>query len=101
MKHDKILSKTAPPSHLRVIPDYLIDPTTKQVGKALKLSRAAMGINTAKKRPGFKKGFGRSSDPLKTFSAEVILSIPVGVISLFMLKNIIWVLFRTDFALKP
>uniref|UniRef100_A0A6V7QRI0 RNA helicase n=1 Tax=Ananas comosus var. bracteatus TaxID=296719 RepID=A0A6V7QRI0_ANACO len=70
LKHDKILSKTAPPSHLRVIPDYLIDPTTKQVGKALKLSRAAMGINTAKKRPGFKKGFGRSSDPLKTFSAE-------------------------------
>ncbi|XP_008790268.1 DEAD-box ATP-dependent RNA helicase 16 isoform X2 [Phoenix dactylifera] len=70
LKHDKLLSKKAPSSHLREVPEYLLDPTTKEASKILKLSRAAMKIDTKKRRPGFKKGFGRSRDPLKTFSAE-------------------------------
>ncbi|XP_072990141.1 DEAD-box ATP-dependent RNA helicase 16 [Typha latifolia] len=71
LKHDKLLSKKAPPTHLREIPEYLLDPTTQEASKIVKLSRAAMGLNTARKRrTGLKRGFGRSSDPLKTFSAE-------------------------------
>lgn len=71
LKHDKLLSKKAPPSHLREVPEYLVDLTTKEASKILKLTRAAMGIKTSKKRPGFRRGLGRSRDPLKTFSAEV------------------------------
>ncbi|XP_010936191.1 DEAD-box ATP-dependent RNA helicase 16 isoform X2 [Elaeis guineensis] len=70
LKHDKLLSKKAPSSHLRDVPEYLLDPTTKEASKIVKLSRAAMKIDTKRWRPGFKKGFGRSRDPLKTFSAE-------------------------------
>ncbi|CAL9775070.1 unnamed protein product [Musa acuminata subsp. burmannicoides] len=71
LKHDKLLSKKAPPSHLREVPEYLVDLTTKEASKILKLTRAAMGIKTSKKRPGFRRGLGRSRDPLKTFSAEL------------------------------
>ncbi|RWW11353.1 hypothetical protein GW17_00025043 [Ensete ventricosum] len=66
-----LLSKKAPPSHLREVPEYLVDLTTKEASKILKLTRAAMGIKASKKRPGFRRGLGRSRDPLKTFSAEV------------------------------
>lgn len=71
LKHDKLLSKKAPSSHLREVPEYLLDPTTREASKIVKLSRAAMKVDTKRRRPGFKKGFGRSRDPLKTFSAEV------------------------------
>ncbi|KAG1341849.1 DEAD-box ATP-dependent RNA helicase 16 [Cocos nucifera] len=70
LKHDKLLSKKAPSSHLCDVPEYLLDPTTKEASRIVKLSRAAMKIDTKRQRPGFKKGFGRSRDPLKTFSAE-------------------------------
>ncbi|XP_074581377.1 DEAD-box ATP-dependent RNA helicase 16 [Curcuma longa] len=70
LKHDKLLSKKAPPSHLREVPEYLIDRTTKEASSLLKLSMAAMGIKTSKKRPKLKGGLGSSRDPLKTFSIE-------------------------------
>ncbi|KAG6469207.1 DEAD-box ATP-dependent RNA helicase 16-like [Zingiber officinale] len=70
LKHDKLLSKKAPPSHLREVPEYLVDKTTKEASKLLKLSMAAMGIQPVKKRPKLKRGLGISRDPLKTSSAE-------------------------------
>lgn len=72
LKHDKILSNKAIPVHLRDVPEYLIDPTTKEASNAIKLSRAAMGVDNPgrKKRMGFRRGSGKSSDPLRTFSAE-------------------------------
>jgi ATP-dependent RNA helicase DDX56/DBP9 len=73
LKHDKLLSNKEIPAHLRDVPEYLIDPTTKEASNVVKLSRAAMDIDKPRrrKRMGFKGGSGRSSDPLKTFSAEV------------------------------
>lgn len=73
LKHDKLLSKTAPSPHLRDIPEYLVDPKTQEASKMVKLARAAMGNsrrsgggnNTKKKRS--RKG----GDPLKTFNANV------------------------------
>ncbi|KAK8943410.1 DEAD-box ATP-dependent RNA helicase 16 [Platanthera guangdongensis] len=71
LKHDKLLSRRAPPAHLRDVPEYLIDPATLEASKSLKLSRAAMGIqNQFKRRSAFNKGFRKSRDPLKTFTAE-------------------------------
>uniref|UniRef100_A0ACD6A789 Uncharacterized protein n=1 Tax=Avena sativa TaxID=4498 RepID=A0ACD6A789_AVESA len=72
LKHDKILSNKAIPVHLRDVPEYLIDPTTKESSNAIKLLRAAMGVDNPgrKKRMGFRRGSGKSSDPLRTFSAE-------------------------------
>uniref|UniRef100_A0ACD5X3T5 Uncharacterized protein n=2 Tax=Avena sativa TaxID=4498 RepID=A0ACD5X3T5_AVESA len=72
LKHDKILSNKAIPVHLRDVPEYLVDPTTKEASNAIKLTRAAMGIDNPgrKKRMGFRRGSGKSSDPLRTFSAE-------------------------------
>ncbi|TMX01671.1 hypothetical protein EJD97_023929 [Solanum chilense] len=70
LKHDKMLSKKAPAAHLRDVPDYLLDPTTQEASKIVKLARAAMG-NTNPSRGKLSKGrFKRSRDPLKTFSAE-------------------------------
>lgn len=66
-----MLSKKAPPSHLRLVPEYLVDKTTKEASNLLKLSMAAMGIKPVKKRPKLKRGLGISRDPLRTFSAEV------------------------------
>ncbi|KAM0915591.1 hypothetical protein ACQ4PT_010754 [Festuca glaucescens] len=76
LKHDKILSNKAIPLHLRDVPEYLIDPTTKEASNAIKLSRAAMGVDNPgrKKRMGFRRGSGKSSDPLRTFSAEIMYS---------------------------
>lgn len=71
LKHDKSLSKKAPASHLRDVPDYLLDPTTQEASKIVKLARAAMGNENAPRRKGLKGKFKRSRDPLKTFSAEV------------------------------
>ncbi|KAH0464620.1 hypothetical protein IEQ34_007406 [Dendrobium chrysotoxum] len=70
LKHDKLLSKHAPPAHLRDVPEYLLDPTTQEASKTVKLSRAAMGIENHKRRTAFNKGFRKSKDPLKTFTAE-------------------------------
>ncbi|KAJ1293785.1 hypothetical protein BS78_01G095400 [Paspalum vaginatum] len=72
LKHDKLLSSKEIPAHLRDVPDYLIDPKTKEASNVVKLSRAAMGIDKPqrRKRQGFKGGSGKSRDPLKTFSAE-------------------------------
>ncbi|KAG2535545.1 DEAD-box ATP-dependent RNA helicase 16-like isoform X2 [Panicum virgatum] len=72
LKHDKLLSNKEIPAHLRDVPDYLIDPKTKEASNVVKLSRAAMGIDKPqrRKRQGFKGGSGKSRDPLRTFSAE-------------------------------
>lgn len=59
LKHDKILSKKAPPPHLRLLPEYLVDPVTREASKIVKLSRVAMGLNMKTQRHGIKKGFGR------------------------------------------
>ncbi|CAN6819034.1 unnamed protein product [Brassica oleracea] len=73
LKHDKLLSKTAPVPHLKDIPEYLVDPKTQEASKMVKLARAAMGNcrrsgggrNNANKKRSRKGG-----DPLKTFSAN-------------------------------
>ncbi|GJN19402.1 hypothetical protein PR202_gb06679 [Eleusine coracana subsp. coracana] len=72
LKHDKLLSNKAIPAHLRDVPEYLIDPKTKEASNVVKLTRAAMGLDKPqrRKRHGFKGGSGKSRDPLKTFSAE-------------------------------
>ncbi|KAK3146601.1 hypothetical protein QOZ80_3BG0268770 [Eleusine coracana subsp. coracana] len=72
LKHDKLLSNKAIPAHLRDVPEYLIDPKTKEASNVVKLTRAAMGLDKPqrRKRQGFKGGSGKSRDPLKTFSAE-------------------------------
>ncbi|CAN6281557.1 unnamed protein product [Urochloa humidicola] len=72
LKHDKLLSNKEIPAHLRDVPDYLIDPKTKEASNVVKLTRAAMGIDKPqrRKRQGFKGGSGKSRDPLRTFSAE-------------------------------
>ncbi|CAN6315412.1 unnamed protein product [Urochloa humidicola] len=72
LKHDKLLSNKEIPAHLRDVPDFLIDPKTKEASNVVKLTRAAMGIDKPqrRKRQGFKGGSGKSRDPLRTFSAE-------------------------------
>ncbi|CAN6297931.1 unnamed protein product [Urochloa humidicola] len=72
LKHDKLLSNKEIPAHLRDVPDYLIDPKTKEASNVVKLTRAAMGIDKPqrRKRQGFKGGSGKRRDPLRTFSAE-------------------------------
>ncbi|KAL8143359.1 hypothetical protein V2J09_016391 [Rumex salicifolius] len=67
LKHDKLLSKKEPPAHLCNVPEYLLDPTTQEASKIVKLSRAAMESNNSGKQN--KKKFRRNKDPLKTFSA--------------------------------
>ncbi|GJM90671.1 hypothetical protein PR202_ga06973 [Eleusine coracana subsp. coracana] len=72
LKHDKLLNNKAIPAHLRDVPEYLIDPKTKEASNVVKLTMAAMGLDKPqrRKRQGFKGGSGKSRDPLKTFSAE-------------------------------
>ncbi|XP_042030269.1 DEAD-box ATP-dependent RNA helicase 16-like [Salvia splendens] len=70
LKHDKVLSKKEPAAHLRDVPEYLLDATTKEASKIVKLARAAMGNTGSTNRRGFKGKFKKSRDPLKTFSAE-------------------------------
>ncbi|KAL6498176.1 DEAD-box ATP-dependent RNA helicase 16 [Orobanche gracilis] len=43
LKHDKVLSKKEPAPHLRDLPGYLLDRTTQEASKIVKLARAAMG----------------------------------------------------------
>ncbi|GMY11966.1 DEAD-box ATP-dependent RNA helicase 16 [Fagus crenata] len=70
LKHDKALSKKPPASHLRDVPDYLLDPKTQEASKLVKLSRDAMGNSKSMHREGSKKKSRKTRDPLKTFSAE-------------------------------
>ncbi|KAK1587736.1 hypothetical protein Q3G72_016301 [Acer saccharum] len=71
LKHDKVLSKKPSAPHLRDVPDYLLDPTTQEAGKMVKLARAAMGgYNNTARRHGTKKKSRKEGDPLKTFSVE-------------------------------
>ncbi|KAJ4962324.1 hypothetical protein NE237_022263 [Protea cynaroides] len=70
LKHDKVLSKKPPPQHLKAVPEYLLDATTREASKIVKFARAAMGNTKSAHRPGSKKKFRKSGDPLKTFSAE-------------------------------
>lgn len=67
LKHDKVLSKNAPPPHLRDVPDYLIDKTTKEARNMVKLARDAMGNNNRRRGP--KRKFKKDGDPLKAISA--------------------------------
>ncbi|CAG7898181.1 unnamed protein product [Brassica rapa] len=73
LKHDKLLSKTAPAPHLKDIPEYLVDPKTQEASKMVKLARAAMG-NSRRSGGGRnnanKKRSRKGGDPLKTFSAN-------------------------------
>jgi ATP-dependent RNA helicase DDX56/DBP9 len=50
LKHDKLLSNKAIPAHLRDIPEYIIDPKTKEANNVVKLTRAAMGLNKPQRR---------------------------------------------------
>ncbi|XP_030484190.2 DEAD-box ATP-dependent RNA helicase 16 [Cannabis sativa] len=70
LKHDKVLSKKPPAPHLRDVPEYLVDATTREASKVVKLARAAMGNTNVPRQNGSKKRFRRNKDPLKTFSAE-------------------------------
>ncbi|XP_058188003.1 DEAD-box ATP-dependent RNA helicase 16 [Rhododendron vialii] len=68
LKHDKVLSKKPLSTHLRDVPEYLLDPTTQEASKIVKLARAAMGNNSAC-RKGFKGKSRKDKDPLKSLSA--------------------------------
>ncbi|KAF8095905.1 hypothetical protein N665_0320s0033 [Sinapis alba] len=72
LKHDKLLSKTAPAPHLKDIPEYLVDPKTQEASKMVKLARAAMGNSRRSGGGGGrnKKRSRKGGDPLKTFSAN-------------------------------
>ncbi|XP_052196143.1 DEAD-box ATP-dependent RNA helicase 16 [Diospyros lotus] len=70
LKHDKILSKKDPAPHLRDVPEYLLDPTTQEASKIVKLARAAMGKDISAHHRGLKGKFRKSKDPLKAFSSE-------------------------------
>ncbi|XP_027366268.1 DEAD-box ATP-dependent RNA helicase 16 isoform X2 [Abrus precatorius] len=69
LKHDKVLSKNTPPSHLRDVPEYLLDKTTKEARAMVKLARDAMGNNN--RRRGSKRKMRKGGDPLKAVSAAV------------------------------
>ncbi|CAK8572461.1 unnamed protein product [Lathyrus sativus] len=69
LKHDKVLSKNAPPPHLRDVPDYLIDKTTKEAREIVKLTRDAMGNNN--RRRGSKRKSRKGGDPLMAISTGV------------------------------
>ncbi|XP_056175876.1 DEAD-box ATP-dependent RNA helicase 16 [Syzygium oleosum] len=70
LKHDKVLSKKPPAPHLRDVPDYLLDPTTQEASKMVKLARAAMGRSDSANKQGTKRKSRKSRDPLKTFTVE-------------------------------
>ncbi|KAM7520372.1 hypothetical protein LguiB_019334 [Lonicera macranthoides] len=71
LKHDKVLSKKAPASHLRHLAAYMLDPTTQEAIKIIKQRRDAMGKhNNNARRKGLKAKSKKSKDPLKSFSAE-------------------------------
>ncbi|KAK9097111.1 hypothetical protein Sjap_022608 [Stephania japonica] len=70
LNSEKVLSKKPAPAHLKAVPEYLMDATTKEASKIVKLARAAMGTNRSNRRNSSKGRNRKSGDPLKTFSAE-------------------------------
>ncbi|KAH9610989.1 hypothetical protein KSS87_001010 [Heliosperma pusillum] len=70
LKHDKVLSKKEPPAHLRDVPEYLLDATTQEASKIVKLARAALGNGKPSQYPSRKKRFRKNKDPLKAISTE-------------------------------
>ncbi|CAJ2628719.1 unnamed protein product [Trifolium pratense] len=70
LKHDKVLSKNAPPPHLRDVPDYLIDKTTKEARDMVKLTRDALGNNN-RRRGSKRKSRKGGGDPLMAISTGV------------------------------
>ncbi|KAK7252751.1 hypothetical protein RIF29_36938 [Crotalaria pallida] len=80
LKHDKVLSKNAPPPHLRDVPDYLLDKTTKEAKQMVKLARDAMGNNHRHRGP--KRKFRKDSDPLKAISTSVSKRSRKGVVKM-------------------
>ncbi|KAF3671881.1 hypothetical protein FXO38_06398 [Capsicum annuum] len=62
LKHDKMLSKKAPAPHLRDVPNYLLDPTTQDANKIVKLARAAMGNTNPSRGKGSKRRLFRKLD---------------------------------------
>lgn len=72
LKHDKVLSKNAPPAHLRDVPEYLVDKTTKEAREMVKLARDAMG-NNSRSRGSKRKKLRKGGDPLKAISAKVVI----------------------------
>ncbi|MQL73120.1 hypothetical protein Taro_005470 [Colocasia esculenta] len=70
LKHDKVLSKKPPPSHLRKVPEYLQDSVTKEASKIIQLSKAVMDMKSSRRRSKSQRGHIRSKDPLKTFNSE-------------------------------
>lgn len=67
LKHDKVLSKKPPAPHLSDVPDYLLDATTKEASKMVKLTRAAMGNNNSARRQGPKRNFRKKQRPPQVF----------------------------------
>ncbi|KAF3683643.1 hypothetical protein FXO38_00692 [Capsicum annuum] len=57
LKHDKMLSKKAPAPHLCDVHDYLLDPTTQEARKIVKLARVAMDNTNPSRGKGSKKRF--------------------------------------------
>ncbi|PHT34413.1 DEAD-box ATP-dependent RNA helicase 16 [Capsicum baccatum] len=62
LKHDKMLSKKAPSPYLRDVPNYLLDPTTQEASKIVKLARAAMGNTNPSRGKGSKRRIFRKFD---------------------------------------
>ena len=90
LKHDKPLSKKAPAPHLRDVPAYLLDPTTQEASKIVKLTSAVMRRNNNSARRRGSQGKSRNRDPLKSFSAQVYKSFcfPYASFSLTFIKEL-------------
>lgn len=89
MKHDKVLSKKPPAPHLRDVPDYLLDATTKEASKTVKLARAAMGNPNPARRSGLKKNSKRTRAPSR-------LSLPRYLN--FSLRDVFMIVSRVSFT---
>ncbi|KAH9610992.1 hypothetical protein KSS87_001013 [Heliosperma pusillum] len=75
LKHDKVLSKKEAPAYLGGVPEYLLDETTQEASKIMKLNRAALGNEKPDRCPSRKKRFRKNKVPLKAISTEVDLSL--------------------------
>ncbi|GKD79937.1 hypothetical protein Tco_1342558, partial [Tanacetum coccineum] len=76
LKHDKLLSKKAPATHLREVPEYLLD-NYSQASKFVKLTRAAMGRTNNNN----KGDLGEEFTIIKTENEEMVnedVTIPTG-----------------------
>ncbi|GJZ50684.1 magnesium transporter MRS2-1-like protein [Tanacetum coccineum] len=76
LKHDKLLSKKAPATHLREVPEYLLD-NDSQASKFVKLTRVVMGITNNNN----KGDLGEEFSIIKTENEEMVnedVTIPIG-----------------------